>query len=205
MLASILDKNLPNWLSELKITELPPPSESTITLFNRITEAWQCVEQNTEIKLCHDEFAFFECILRKMCLCLPAYGDRIYRVEFYDRSSVVYCGFCDGYPSARNPMSLKQANDHIGYFHANQEWKTGMLRQSPVEQPIYDAHCTNCNLSVLVAARQGEAKSGLECKHCHRKWCFQCMDKRVWFGTDHKRTRVIPTGEGPFQRYVLIE
>lgn len=191
----IFEKNLPSWLANLKIAVLPPSSQATVILLDSIIAAWHPFEQKTGIKLRSVEFPFFDTFCRKLALCLPAFGDRIYKIECYDRSSVLYCGYCDDRASSKNPMSLKQMNDHLGYFHKNEAWKIGMLRQSPPGQPVFDGHCVGCSCPLLVAASLEETKSGVDCKTCHRKWCFQCMDKRVWLGADHQKRGIIPAGE----------
>ena len=194
----IFEKNLPGWLASLKITVLPPNSQATVTLFDSIIVAWSPFDLKTGIKLRSGEFPFFDTFCRKLALCFPAFGDRIYKIEYYDRSSLLYCGYCDDHASAKNPMSLKQMNDHLGYFHKDEIWKVGMIRQSPPGQPVFDGHCVSCNIPLLVAASFEETKSGVECKTCHRKYCFQCMDKRVWLGADHQKRGIIPAGKYRF-------
>jgi len=203
MSEDIFEKNLPIWLESLKINVLPPSSQATVSLFDSIVAAWNPFEQKTGIKLWSVEFPFFDTFLRKLALCFPVFGDRIYRVEFYDRSTVVYCGYCDDCVSARNPMSLKQMNVHLGTFHKNEVWKIGMLRQSPPGQPVFDGCCVDCNSPLLVAASHEETKSGVECKTCRSKWCFQCMDKRVWLGADDQKKGITPTGESRFRKMRL--
>jgi hypothetical protein len=185
------------YFKELKIKSLPPSSDLTIFLLNESIKAWTQVERlSAELRV--DDFDFLACFMRKMELSLPQYGDRIYHVRFYDRSSVVYCGFCDDYSSARNPMSLKQAHDHFAFFHKKEFWKPGMLRQSPPGQPAYDGRCHSCRDIVLVAADIHETKSGVVCKNCLTRWCFKCMDKRVWVGADLEKDGVIHKGKSSF-------
>jgi len=175
----------------LKIKSLPPSSTSTIFLLDKSIEAW--TQQNLELRI--EDFEFLDCFMRKMALHRPQDGDRIYKVLHYDRSSVVYCGFCDDYASAHNPMSLKQANDHLTFFHKKELWKPGMLRQSPPGQPVYEGRCQTCANAVLIAAEPHETKSGVACKKCLRKWCFNCMDKHVWVGADFEKDGVIHKGK----------
>ena len=185
------DHEFGSHFNDLKIKSLPPSSVSTIFLLDKSIEAW--TRQKLELRV--DEFDFLDCFMRKMALCWPQGGDRIYNVEHYDRSSVVYCGFCNDHSSARNPMSLKQANDHLAFFHKKCLWKPGMLRQSPLGQPVYDGRCQSCADVVLVAAEPHETKSGVACKKCLRKWCFNCMDKHVWVGADFEKDGVIHKGK----------
>lgn len=195
MSTEILDKNLPQWLVTLNIEVLPPTSDATIILFNSVIEAWRRCEQETGIKLTSEEFPLFDSLLRKLALCLPGYGDRIYKSDYYDRSSFVYCGFCDDRTAGRCPMSLTQANGHMTSNHEKEVWKLGMLRKLPPGQPVFDGRCTCCKVLLLVAADHGEIKSGVECKTCKKKWCFQCMDKRIWHGVDDEGKGVITRGE----------
>ena len=184
--SEIFDKNLPKWLAKLNIIILPPSSDKTIILFNSIIEAWKSCEQETGIKLTCEEFPFFDSFLRKLTLCLPRYGERIYDADYYDRDSLLYCGLCDDRIAGRRPMSLKQANDHIESNHKLEIWKIGMLRKLPPGQPVTDGHCTRCHVALLVVADHGETKTGVRCIYCKKKWCFSCMDKRIWHGVDER-------------------
>lgn len=69
-----------------------------------------------------------------------------------------------------------------------------MLRQSPAGQPVYDGRCCVCRDAVLVAADVHETKSGVTCKRCLKKWCFKCMDREVWVGSDFEKDGVIHKG-----------
>ena len=91
-------------------------------------------------------------------------------------------------------MSLKQANDHLAFFHSKEFWKPGMIRRSPPGQEVYDGRCCVCNDAVLVTAEWHESKSGVKCKACLHKWCFKCMNKRVWVGADFERDDPIQKG-----------
>lgn len=195
---TILDKKLPLWLVDLGVTTLPPSSGATIVLCNRILEAYEPCKNKTGIKLETVEMAAFKTFLRKLTLCCPAYGDRLYQFEAYDRSSLVYCGYCNDYGSARNPMSLKQAGEHLAFYHRDSFWMRGMLRRTPPGQPVYDGMCYVCQIPVLVDAVREEIKSGVKCKGCCQRWCFRCMDSHVWLGPEQMAGGVIRKGDAPF-------
>lgn len=57
---------------------------------------------------------------------------------------------------------------------------------------------------MLVTADIHETKSGVACEQCLGKWCFKCMDKRVWVGADFKKDGVIHKGKSSSRAQLLI-
>jgi hypothetical protein len=84
------------------------------------------------------------------------------------------------------PMSLELASKHFALFHRHSTWKRGMLRQAPPGRLVFDGYCRTCKELVLVEASpietKVETKSGVRCQRCGGRWCFNCMDSRVWLG-----------------------
>jgi len=191
----ILDKDLPKLLQKIELDMLPPQSKTAVFLFDKFIGSWDRVQQKLGIEIPLQDSTFFESCLLKLALCLPKYGDHIYKMEFYDRSTLVYCGLCDDTTSAKNPMTLKQASDHFGSSHKNDNWKKGMLRLSPAGQPVCDGQCFNCRVPLLAQARRNEVKSGVECKRCRQKACFNCMDKRIWLEANSNHGSMNPLGK----------
>lgn len=182
----ILDDQLPLWLTSLGIVALPTSTDATITLCNNIVSAYEGHQQKTGVTLEMAVPAAFDSFLRKLTLCLPAHGNKLFTIENYSRSSVVYCGHCDEISSMKIPMSLELASKHFALFHRHSTWKRGMLRQAPPGRLVFDGYCRTCKELVLVEASpietKVETKSGVRCQRCGGRWCFNCMDSRVWLG-----------------------
>jgi hypothetical protein len=190
----ILDNQLPTWLTNLGVTDLPAKSKAVVTLCNNIVSAYETHKDESGVPLETVELAAFDSFLRKLTLCLPTNANRVYKTESYDRSTVVYCGHCDDIVSARNPMSLELAAKHFAFYHRDSLWKQGMLRQAPAGQPVFDGTCRTCRNPVLVELTPTETKSGVQCLDCGGRWCFNCMDPKVWLGPDPWRVGVISKG-----------
>jgi hypothetical protein len=194
----ILDDQLPTWLTNLGVTDLPAKSEAVITLCNNIVSAYEAHKEKSGVTLETFELAPFATFIRKLTLCLPTNANRVYKTDPYSRSTVVYCGHCDDIVSARNPLSLELASEHFNSCHRDSMWKQGMLRQAPVGQPVFDGTCRICRDPVLVEVTPTETKSGVKCLECGGRWCFNCMDLKVSPGPDPGSEAGVTTGSRRF-------
>jgi len=197
-LQQILDARVPAWLKEFKITVLPPKSSAFIKLLDAVVQAMGSFECVIGLQLPNRELEPFYLLLKKLGLCLPVYMDRLYWHRYYTRDTLVYCGYCDDETAAWNPMSLLEARSHLTRCHKNESFKVGMLRLAPDGEDPVDGRCNQCHIPLLAEARENETKSGVECRKCCGKWCFDCMDDRVWIGPDVKCRNAWMKGEPNF-------
>ena len=177
----ILDTLLPIWLHDLRVNSLPPKADATIRLLDRLIHEVGASEWAIGLQMWDRSLDPLSLLLKKLGLCLPAHMSRLWCNSFYTRDNLVYCGYCDDEAAAGNPLTLPDATYHMRDFHRHQVFKIGMLRLPPKGE-VFDGHCKDCGVPVLAEARGNESKSGVECKSCHQKCCFDCMDDSLWFG-----------------------
>ena len=181
-LKQILDTRVPAWLKEFKITVLPPKASAFIKLLDALVQAMGSIEYVIGLQLPNRDLEPFNLLLKKLGLCLPVYMDRLYWPRYYKRDALVCCGYCDDDIAAYNPMTLSEARRHLIHDHKNEPFKVGMLRLARLGEDPVDGRCNTCDLPLLAEAREKERKSGVQCVGCGGKWCFECMDDRIWIG-----------------------
>lgn len=179
----ILDHDLPIWLEEMNINQMPPETRLMILVADRAVAAYERRAQHTGIGL---QVTDFSKLLRKLSLCFPSDGRALYRT--FEGRSAVYCGLCEASVSESTPMSLGDMTYHLEEDHADRPWTTGILRYGQIK---FDGKCHCCKSLVLVKPFVGEIyrekKSGVRCSFCGNCVCFNCMDTSIWLHPDREK------------------
>ena len=181
--AHILDHDLPVWLAEMHINQMPPETRLTILIADRIVATYDRRALHTGISL---QVTDFSKLLRKLSLCFPSDGRALYGT--FEGRSAVYCGLCEASVSLSTPMSLGEMKNHLDEEHTDRLWTAGILRYGQIK---FDGKCRYCKSLVLVKLSVGEIyrekKSGVRCSFCGDCVCFNCMDTSIWLHPDREK------------------